>query len=65
MMKKQTYKLAVVSGLKNMNLRPLAVACISFMGTCVLTASVAQASDLQIYATPEAGQNAETERKQT
>ncbi|WP_257224433.1 MULTISPECIES: PilC/PilY family type IV pilus protein [unclassified Acinetobacter] len=56
MMKKQTYKLAVVSGLKNMNLRPLAVACMSFMGTCVLTASVAQASDLQIYATPEAGQ---------
>ncbi|WP_410169794.1 pilus assembly protein PilY [Acinetobacter towneri] len=55
-MKKQTYKLAVVSGLKNMNLRPLAVACMSFMGTCVLTASVAQASDLQIYATPEAGQ---------
>ncbi|WP_180005761.1 PilC/PilY family type IV pilus protein [Acinetobacter sp. YH12237] len=39
-----------------MNLRPLAVACMSFMGTCVLTASVAQASDLQIYATPEAGQ---------
>lgn len=55
-MKKQTYKLAVVSGLKNMNLRPLAVACMSFMGTCVLTASVAQASDLQIYATPTAGQ---------
>lgn len=39
-----------------MNLRPLAVACMSFMGTCVLTASVAQASDLQIYATPTAGQ---------
>ena len=55
-MKKQTYKLAGVSGLKNMNLRPLAVACMSFMGTCVLTASVAQASDLQIYATPTAGQ---------
>ena len=39
-----------------MNLRPLTIACLSFMGTYTLTASVVQASDLQIYATPEAGQ---------
>lgn len=47
---------SVVSRFKIMNLRPLVISCLSFMGTCVLTASVAQASDLQIYATPEAGQ---------
>lgn len=38
------------------SLRPLSIAFASFMGTWLLTASVVQASDLQIYATPEAGQ---------
>src|SRR5690606_38629342 len=47
---------SVVSRFKIMNLRPLAISCLSFMGTYALTASVVQASDLQIYATPEAGQ---------
>lgn len=47
---------SVVSRFKIMNLRPLVISCLSFMGTYTLTASVVQASDLQIYATPEAGQ---------
>lgn len=44
------------SGLTKMNLKPLFVANIAFMGTYALTASVVQASDLQIYVTPTAGQ---------
>lgn len=55
-MKKHTHTSSLVSRLKNMNLHPLAIACMSFIGTYALTASVVQASDLQIYATPEAGQ---------
>lgn len=55
-MKKHINTSSVVSRFKIMNLRPLAISCLSFMGTYALTASVVQASDLQIYATPEAGQ---------
>jgi Mg-chelatase subunit ChlD len=42
-----------VSGLK---LSPLAVACGVFVGSILTLSSVAQATDLQIYAKPDAGQ---------
>lgn len=55
-MKKLISNASVKYGVSGLKLSPLAVACGVFVGSILTLSSVAQATDLQIYAKPDAGQ---------
>ena len=55
-MKKLISNASVKYGVSGLKLSPLAVACGVFVGSILTLSSVAQATDLQIYAKPNAGQ---------